>query len=316
MGAMALYSLVVPGCAVHAQRWARACLFALGLLCASQAAHAGTAGQPGDSAAQRVLALERDGRAQPRERAAELAAWLAAGQGDTATRLDALLLQGWLLASVPDKDAAEAVARRLDDMAARGAAPLAGAAAPWVRARLAEQTGNLRAAGTLIDEAMARLPADAAPMTRLRFVAAQAHIRNGASRLEDAIRLDHQALTLADALGLPWRQAEVRNDLAYSYFQAGQPERARALNREAMDIARARRRPDDAGTCQHGAGHHPRRAGRQQRREAFAAGRAGLRPQGRCPHRRGAVPGEPGRFLPEDEATTRPRCAMPSRRCP
>ncbi len=237
MGAMALYSLVVPGCAVHAQRWARACLFALGLLCASQAAHAGAAGQPGDSAAQRVLALERDGRAQPRERAAELAAWLAAGQGDTATRLDALLLQGWLLASVPDKDAAEAVARRLDDMAARGSAPLAGAASPWVRARLAEQTGNLRAAGTLIDEAMARLPADAAPMTRLRFVAAQAHIRNGASRLEDAIRLDHQALTLADALGLAWRQAEVRNDLAYSYFQAGQPERARALNREAMDIA-------------------------------------------------------------------------------
>ncbi|MGL6113366.1 MAG: tetratricopeptide repeat-containing diguanylate cyclase [Rubrivivax sp.] len=212
----------------------------MGLLLVSPASQAGAPAAPaapGDSLAPRVLALERDGRAQPRAKAAELAALLADGSGDAASRLDALMVQGWLLASVPDQDAAEAVARQLDDVAGSATRPLASAAALWVRARLAEQTGDTRLANTLIDDAMARLPNDAAPVTRLRFVAAQAHIRNGASRLEDAIRLDHQALTLADALGLPWRQAEVRNDLAYSYFQAGQPQRARALNREAMDIA-------------------------------------------------------------------------------
>jgi diguanylate cyclase (GGDEF)-like protein len=234
---MALFSLVVPGFVLRAHRWSRTCLFGLGLLALSAALQASGAEPSADSAAQRVLALERDGRAQPRERAAELAALLATSQGDAATRLDALMLQGWLLASVPDKDAAEAVARRLDDAATRGTGALAAAAALWVRARLAEQSGDLRGAGTLIDTAMARLPADAAPMSRLRFVAAQAHIRNGASRLEDAIRLDHEALKLADALGLSWRQAEVRNNLAYSYFQARQLEQAHRLNREAMEIA-------------------------------------------------------------------------------
>ncbi len=234
---MALFSLVTPDFVLRAHGWARACLFGLGLLATTTALQASAAAPAVDSLAQRVLALERDGRARPRECAAELAALLATGQGDAASRLDALMVQGWLLASVPDKDAAEAVAHRLDAPAVKGTRPLAGAAALWVRARLAEQTGDLRGAGTLIDDAMARLPADAAPMTRLRFVAAQAHIRNGASRLEDAIRHDHEALKLADSLGLAWRQAEVRNDLAYSYFQARQLEPAHRLNREAMDIA-------------------------------------------------------------------------------
>ncbi|HRH90242.1 MAG TPA: diguanylate cyclase, partial [Rubrivivax sp.] len=92
------------------------------------------------------------------------------------------------------------------------------------------------------------LPADAGTLQRLRFATAQAHVRNAASRLDDAIRLDHQALKLADALAEPWRQAEVRNDLAYSYYQAGQLERARKLNEEAMAFAR---RADDAITLAH-----------------------------------------------------------------
>ncbi len=198
-----------------------------------------------DDPARTVLALERAGRAQPREAAAELARLLAAGGHDRATRLEALTIQGWLLASVPDNEGAEAVVRQLDasgraeglSPAASPNSPAAGAAALLVRARLAEQTGNIRRAGPLIDEAVARLPADAPPLTRLRFLGAQSHIQNRAGKLEDAIRIDHEALKLADALTEPWRQAEVRGNLAYSYFQARQLERAKSLSAEAMGLA-------------------------------------------------------------------------------
>ena len=80
-------------------------------------------------------------------------------------------------------------------------------------ARLADKTGNTARATTLINEAVARLPADASPLTRLRFTSAQAGIRNSARALQDAIRLDHEALKLADARPEPWRKAEVRSSL-------------------------------------------------------------------------------------------------------
>ena len=188
-------------------------------------------------AAEQLQAWERDGRARPRLCAERLAAWVVATRPDAALRTEALLLQGWLLAGLSEQAAAEAVARQLDDAAQGTASVLAGAAAALVRARLAEQGGETRQAGALVDQALARLPADASTLNRLRFVSAQAHIRNSASQLQDAIRLDHQALKLADALALPWRQAEVRNDLAYSYYQAGQPEQARRLSDEAMALA-------------------------------------------------------------------------------
>ena len=117
-----------------------------------------------------------------------------------------------------------------------------------MRARLAEQTGDTARAGELVDQAVARLPVQAGTLNRLRFTSAQSHIRNSASRLEDAIRLDHQSLKLADDLAVPWRQAEARNDLAYSYFQAEQLQQARRLNAEAVDLAQ---RSGDAITLAH-----------------------------------------------------------------
>jgi tetratricopeptide (TPR) repeat protein len=248
MRTMALFSLGGRARAGGVCRRALACLLAGLSWTAAAPAQTGCMVDAGTAPAQRVLALERDGRARPRVCASELAAWLASGQGDAATRLDALAVQGWLLASLPDKEGTEAVAQQLDDLARRVTMPLAAASALWVRARLAEQTGDMRRADALIDDAMARLPADAVPATRVRFLSAQAHIRNGASRLEDAIRIDHEALKLADTLALPWRQAEVRNDLAYSYYQARQLERARSLSREAMAIAE---REGDAMTLAH-----------------------------------------------------------------
>ena len=219
-----------------------------GLLLAGPALASTCAPPPDWPLAAQLLQLEREGRAQPRVCAARLGT-LAAGEGvDAGQRLEALLLQGWLLAGLSDHAGTEAAARQLDRAAESGAPALAGAAALLVRARLAEQTGDTARAGELVDQAHARLPAQASTLNRLRFTSAQSHIRNSASRLEDAIRLDQQALKLADALAEPWRQAEVRNDLAYSYYQARQLEQARRLSGEAMALAE---RSEDAITLAH-----------------------------------------------------------------
>jgi len=238
---MAFLWLVATGAAPALRRRARAVLAGLCCLIAAVGASAATeACSPGaeQPPAGQLLELEHDGRAQPRPCAAQLGMLATSGRLDAVGRVEALLLQGWLLAGLSDLAGTEAVARQLDQAAQTGATPLASAAALLVRARLAEQSGDTAQAGILVDQALARLPADASALNRLRFTSAQSHIRNSASRLEEAIRLDHQALKLADALAIPWRQAEVRNDLAYSYHQAGQMEQARKLSREAMDIAR------------------------------------------------------------------------------
>ena len=236
---MAILRHAATGAAPAPWRAARAVLAALGLLGAAVGASA-SACVPADHLphAEQLLELERDGRAQPRPCAARLAALAGSPQLDEAGQVEALLLQGWLLAGQTDHGGAEAVSRQLDQLAAAGALPLAAAAALLVRARLAEQAGDTAQAGVRVDQAVARLPVDASGLNRLRFASAQSHIRNSASRLDEAIRLDHQALKLADTLAQPWRQAEVRNDLAYSYHQAGQREQARRLSREAMEYAR------------------------------------------------------------------------------
>jgi diguanylate cyclase (GGDEF)-like protein len=192
--------------------------------------------------------IERAGRAQPHACAAHLATLLAGSRLDAAGRVEALLLQGWMLAWLSDQAGAESVARQLDAAARSQPASMAAAGAALVRARLAEQLGDTAMAGMLVDQAVARLPADAGVLNRLRFTSAQSHIRNSASKLEEAIRLDHQSLKLADALEVPWRQAEARNDLAYSYFQAEQLQQARRLSEEAMAFAQ---RSGDAITLAH-----------------------------------------------------------------
>jgi len=86
-----------------------------------------------------------------------------------------------MLARSSDAASAEAATRDLDGFGRAGTAPLVGTAARPVRARLAGQAGDLRRAGEDIDAAVARLPSDATPLMRLRFLTAQATIRNAAS---------------------------------------------------------------------------------------------------------------------------------------
>ena len=213
--------------------WAARLLLAAACVLAAGPAAAADGARPAEAFDAQVRRFESAGRAQPARSAAAVGELLAAGAPDRAARLEALTVQGWLLACVPDDEGAERIARTLDSIPDPGAS----AAALLVRARLAEKTGNTRRALTLIDEAMPRLPADAPPLTRLRFVDAQARIRTSADKLEDAIRLGHEALKLAEIQGDAWRQAEVKSELSWSYFIARQLTRASSLNDEAMALA-------------------------------------------------------------------------------
>jgi tetratricopeptide (TPR) repeat protein len=98
-------------------------------------------------------------------------------------------------------------------------------------------SGNLLRADALMRDALTRLPSDRSPRDRFRFVFAHGYITDRAGKLEDAVRLNHEALALADRQDEPWRRAGARSALAYSYFGAQQIERARALSLEAIAIA-------------------------------------------------------------------------------
>ena len=187
----------------------------------------------------RIAALEHRGDTAPRDTADTLAGMLNATEPGSPERVELLMVRGVLLATASEPEAADKVAQMLDEIARSGpVSELASAAAGLVRARTLAQRGNLQKADALITEAVARLPADAPPRTRLRFVMAGASIRGDSGKLEDAVRLYHEALALADQLGEPWRRAEVRSSLAYTYWEARQRERARSLNAEALQIAR------------------------------------------------------------------------------
>ncbi len=248
---MAILGRSATGAAPPGRRGLGACLAALAVLLAAAGARAGDpACSPpaGLAAAQQLLELEREGRAQPRACAAQLGLLAGDSRLDLPLRVEALLLQGWLLAGKSDRPATEAVARRLEQLGEADGGRLPAAAALLLRSRLAERAGDTALATTLVDQASAWLPDGLHPLLRLRFVSAQSYVRNAASRLEDAIRLDQQALKLADELGVPWRQAEARNDLAYNLFQAGQPEAARRWSAEALAYAQ---RSGDAITLAH-----------------------------------------------------------------
>jgi hypothetical protein len=71
---------------------------------------------------------EREGRAQPRPFAARLAALAAADGISGQERLEARLLQGWLLAGLSDQAGTEAAAHQLERAAEAGAPSLSSAA--------------------------------------------------------------------------------------------------------------------------------------------------------------------------------------------
>lgn len=207
---------------------------------ASRPAPAQAAAQPA-AIAQRIMVLERQGRARPQETAAEVDAEITRVAPFSAAHRELLTVQGLMLAEAADGAAAERSALALDDWHLHPGAQeagLAAGAALLIRATFAAHGGHdLKRADALVQEALGRLPPEVSDLDRYRFVMVHGYIKDRAGQLEEAVRLHHQALALADQLGTPWRRAEARTALAYSYFGARQLERARQLSDEALALA-------------------------------------------------------------------------------
>jgi diguanylate cyclase (GGDEF)-like protein len=184
--------------------------------------------------------LQSIGRAQPEAALEQLTHWMASAPADDPRRVDALELLGWLRAALTEPDANERAALQLEALAQqqRALRARAEAAAALVRARMVYFTGPVSRAERLIGEALNRLPDDVTPNDRLRYLMTAGDIKERAGRLDDAVRLYLQAMALADASAPLWRRSDVRSSLAYTLYEAGQKERAHALNREAIAIAR------------------------------------------------------------------------------
>ena len=185
------------------------------------------------AAESRLDAIERQLRGQPPAALQALAPVLADARG--AERVQALALRGSLLVRLADEEAAEATAKELDALAA--GTPLAGAAAGLVRAGIWARHAPLGRADRALSAAVAALPADTHGDMRLRFLAAQAAVRQSLGKLDEAVALYQDAIRLADRDSPTWRRAELRSSLAYVLFLAQQADRAIALNAEATRLA-------------------------------------------------------------------------------
>ncbi|HSI60910.1 MAG TPA: GGDEF domain-containing protein [Ideonella sp.] len=199
------------------------------------------AAEPAHAVVARIRALESLGRAKPAEAAEQLERLLGETREHSPERLELLTVKGLALADASQRDAALAVAARLDawgSLAGEPASRDAATAALLVRASAEAHGGNnLQRADALLAAATRRLPSTMSPHDRYRFVAMDGYIKDHAGRLEEAVRLNHEAMALADRGEELWRQSEARTALAYSYYGAKQMERARRFSLEAIAIA-------------------------------------------------------------------------------
>jgi diguanylate cyclase (GGDEF)-like protein len=189
---------------------------------------------PGVGAAEsRLDELERTLRGQPTAALAALAPLLDVARGSE--RVHTLMLRGALLVQVPDEDPNEATAVELDQLSATE--PLAAPAAGLVRAGAWARHKPLGRADRALAEAIATLPAGTRGGVRLRFLAAQAAVRQSLGRIDEAVALFQESVRLADADGPAWRRAELRSSLAHALYRARQLDRALTVNDEAEAIA-------------------------------------------------------------------------------
>lgn len=209
-----------------------------GSAAAAPAAPAPAAAAPGPLG---LAELEFLARQRPDEAEAGLAGLLPMLGNQPSTHAHALAMKGVLQARRDDADGADRSLRALESLLA--AAPAARddvqAAVALVRAEQAMRRGPLRRAARVAADALAQLPAEAAPVLRIRLMRVLANALEDTGKFEDAVRLRQQVITLADAVGPAWRRAEARQNLAVALMQARQFPQARSVNQEAMAMARA-----------------------------------------------------------------------------
>ena len=220
--------------------WRRAlcCLALLGGLAAAAPARAQGAGAPLDAPVLgQLTALEAVARAHPRDAIARLAALLHTLPPQSPARVLVLTLRGTLQAAQQEHEEAQASLRQLELLA--DLQPWAGAAAAMLRAAQAvHQKLPLARADRLAAEATRLLPPDAPALWRLRLSALHATIHEDRGALDDALRLRHRAVALADGLGDAWRRSDAQTRLAYALLLAGQTERGEAALQQALALAR------------------------------------------------------------------------------
>lgn len=161
-----------------------------------------------------------------------------AGSGG-ADRVELLVLRGWMQIALADGAAAEQTALELEQGAGDSPPGLAAAAAQLLRGRWIARRGPLGRADRMLGEAEARFAQQSTPGLRLRLLDARAKVKQGLGRLDEAVRLYQESVTLADRAGPPWRQSDQRSQLAYTLFLAQQVERAQEFNVQAVNLARA-----------------------------------------------------------------------------
>jgi diguanylate cyclase (GGDEF)-like protein len=187
-----------------------------------------------------IRALEDKGRAHPQETADALERLLPSTAEFSPQRLELLTVQGLILAVSTLSNTAERPAAALE---AWGRTPgvstahSATAAAMLIRVRVMARAGDLKRADALMNEAMALLPESMAARDRWRFVYIRAYLKDLMGPIEEAVRLHHEALALAEQSQDIWRQVVTRRMLAYSYFSAKLLDQALVMCKEALMLA-------------------------------------------------------------------------------
>ncbi|MFZ2988049.1 diguanylate cyclase domain-containing protein [Ideonella sp.] len=196
--------------------------------------------KPGDELAR----LEYDGRARPDAVAEMLEQKLPELATEPRRELQALRVLGSLRATLEQPEPAQAVIERIERFATVTDPQLrrdAVLAAACLKADLLRNTGPLAKADSQLEEAVRGLNDQTPPEIRLSCLAIHATIKENLGRFDDAVRLFHEAIRLAD-LRSPWRGSSLRSALSYTLYRAGQAEQAWVLNAEAK--LRAQRMQD------------------------------------------------------------------------
>jgi tetratricopeptide (TPR) repeat protein len=148
-----------------------------------------------------------------------------------------MFARGVLLAAARQLDTAETIAHEFDQWDEERPDPIVRASAMLLRVRIALRRGDSKSAEPLTVQSLALLPPDAPVLVKFRHVRQLAELRNDALRVDDALRLWHDALKLANESGRASRRVDALSHLAFAYHAAGQAERARRFSDESIAVA-------------------------------------------------------------------------------
>ena len=205
---------------------------------AAAASAAATASTP--ATLERIDRLELAGEARPGETARQLESLAEQAGILPADRLEALVAVGMLYAQYGERIAVDEVADRLENWPEADGRAHARLASRLLRSADHRAAGEVGPASRLLAEAERLLAPDTPPRLRLRVLTERAGTETDTGRVELAVRAHHAALSLANELQMWPKTVTLLGQLAYTYAEAGQYERADALLAEAFTVVGTR----------------------------------------------------------------------------